>query len=219
MEVIEIDKPIVLRKTLIKTNYFRFRCHIPILKYKVNVEPTIPSNQVGLFFKILNQIRPDLDKILGTYQPLPFVIYSPNQCDETVFVRDYENVSYSIKIEPLGILDLSQEDKEGLGFMGRFFKILQSSLRLKQIGRRYFNPENPTEFPQWKLSIWPGFMTSLTQHQRHILINIDTSCKVVRETTIYEYIENLMSKYKGDQDKIKDELIGISVMTRYNSLY
>ena len=57
-------------------------------------------------------------------------------------------------------------------------------------------------------------MTSLTQQQRNILINIDTSCKVVRETTIYEYIEDLMGKFKGDQDKIKDELVGISVMTR-----
>ena len=204
----------VFSKIPIKTNYFRFRCEIPILKYKISTEPQIPSNQVGLLYKILSLLRETLSKLMNPYQPFNFTIYSPNQIDETVLVVDYENVRYSVKIEPTGLLELTGEDKEALVFMGRFFKLLQSQLKFKQIGRKYFNDKVPEDFPKWKLTVWPGYQTSLNQYQTKILVNIDTCFKVLRETTVYEFIESLMSKYNGDQERVKDEIINTTVMTR-----
>lgn len=207
------EEPLI-RKSLVKTNYFRFKCDIPILKYRISTEPQIPSNQIGLLYKILSQLKETLTKLMSPYQPFNFTVYSPTQIDETTLVADYENIRYSVKIEPSGLLEVTGEDKEALVFMGRFFKVLQSHLKLKQIGRKYFNDKTPEEFSKWKLTVWPGYQTSLNQYKTQLLVNIDTCFKVLRETTVYEFIENLMSKYHGDQERVKDEIIGTTVMTR-----
>lgn len=204
----------LVQRTVVKTNYFRFKCDIPILKYKVSTDPQIPSNQVGLLYRILAKLRDTLNNLMSPYQPFNFTIYSPAQIDETVLVVDHENVRYSVKIEPSGILEVNGNDKEALVFMGRFFKVLQSHLKLKQIGRKYFNDKAPEDFSRWKLTIWPGYQTSLNQYQSQILVNVDTCFKILRETTVYEFIETLMSKHRGDQEKVKDELIGTTVMTK-----
>ena len=204
----------IVQRTVIKTNYFRFKCDIPILKYKVSTDPQIPSNQVGLLYRILAKLRDTLTNLMSPYQPFNFTIYSPTQIDETILVVDHENVRYSVKIEPTGILEVTGQDKEALVFMGRFFKVLQSHLKLKQIGRKYFNDKAPEDFSRWKLTVWPGYQTSLNQYQSQILVNIDTCFKILRETTVYEFIETLMSKYRGDQEKVKDEIVGTTVMTK-----
>ena len=202
------------QKIVLRTNYFKFRCSVPILKYKVNTEPTIPTTQVGLLYKVLSKLRDKLNGLLGAYQPSNFMIYSPTQIDETSFEQTYENTNYKVTLSPSGILDLDGNEKEALVFMGRFFKVLQSQLRLKQIGRKFFNDKSPEEFKQWKLTVWPGFQTSLNQHQNKVLMNIDACFKVVRETTVYEHIENLMSRFSGNQEKVNEEFAGMVVMTR-----
>ena len=95
-------------KVILRTNYFKFNCGTPILKYKVDTNPTIPSTQVGLLFKLLSKLRTSLFEKLGTYQPSNFMIYSPTQTDEAVFHVEYENTNYEVKILPCGILDISR---------------------------------------------------------------------------------------------------------------
>jgi len=203
------------QKVVLRSNYFKFRCSVPILKYKVNIEPTIPSNQVGLVYKVLAKLREPIGNLLGgAYQPINFMVYSPTQADEATFEATYDNVNYKVTLSPSGILDMDSNEREALVFMGRFFKLLQGNLRLKQIGRKFFNDKAPEEFKQWKLTVWPGYQTSLNQHQSKVLLNIDTCFKVVRETTVYEHIENLMSRYSGNQEKVNEEIAGMVVMTR-----
>jgi len=208
-----IKEEALVKKTMIKTNYFSFKCDLPILKYKITTDPAIPSNQLSLFYRVLAQLKPQLSKLMDPYQPANTVIYSPVHIEEVVLKAEYENVSYSVRLEPSGLVELRSNDKEARTFMGRFFKVLQNNLKFKQIGRKYFNDQAPKDFPQWKLTVWPGYQTSLNQYQSSIFVNIDTCFKVLRKTTVYEYIEDLMSKFHGNQEKVKDEIVGTTVMT------
>lgn len=204
-------------KTKVKTNYFTFKCDQPIFKYKVDTEPQIPSNQVGLFFRILSKLRESLTNLMSPYQPASFSLYSPVHVEEATFTAEYDNVSYTVKIVPSGMLEVSGDDRESIVFMGRFFKVLQSQLRLKQIGRKYFDDKAVRPYDNWKLKVWPGFQTSLNAYQDRILVNIDTCFKVLRETTMHEFIENLMQRFQGNQERVKEEIIGMTVMTKYNN--
>jgi len=203
----------LVKKTVIKTNYFSFKCDLPILKYKITTEPQIPSTQLSLLYRILSQLKERISQFMDPYQPSNYIIYSPVQVEEIILKTEYENVTYSVKIEPVGLVELTPHDKEAKAFMGRFFKVLQNGLKFKQVGRKYFNDQAPKEFPHWKLTVWPGYVTSLNQYQSQIFVNIDTCFKVLRNTTVYEYIEDLMSKFKGDQERVKDEIVGTTVMT------
>jgi len=204
----------LVQRTKVKTNYFTFSCDQPLFKYKVETEPQVPSTQVRLLFKILGQLKESLSNLLQPYQPFNFMIYSPVHIDETTFTAEYENVKYTVKLVPTGMLEVSGKEKETMVFMGRFFKLLQGHLKLKQIGKKYFDDKNQENFNQWKLSVWPGYQTSLNNYQEKILINIDPCFKVLRETTVIEFIKDLMSRYQGNQERVKEECIGMIIMTR-----
>ena len=202
------------KQVAIKSNYFKFKCDTPIFKYKVNTEPQIPPNQIGLLMRILSKLRSELEKELAPYQPFNFTIYSPQHHEEIVKTATYDNVEYSVKIVPSGVLQITAQDKEAMVFMGRFFKLLQQHLKLKQIGRKYFDDKAHEDFSQWKLTVWPGYQTSLNFYKNNILVNVDSCFKVVRETTVYEFLDSLMSRYNGNQEKVKEELVGMTVMTK-----
>ena len=195
-------------------NYFRFKMTKHIFKYRISTEPQIPSNEMGLLYRVLGKIKEELQKSLIVYSPIGFSIYSPTAIDELILNGvKYENQEYSITITQSGILNV-EEDREATNFLGRFFKTLQAKLKFKQVGRKYFRQDAPFDFPNFKLKIWPGYATSLNLYGQNILINIDSAFKVLRETTVYEVIDEYKNKFPDADEKIREELIGMTIMTR-----
>ena len=185
-----------------------------IFKYKISIEPQIPSNQMGLLYRVLGKVKEELQKSLIVYSPIGFSIYSPTAVEELVFDKvAYENQEYCITITQSGILNI-EEDREATNFLGRFFKTLQAKLKFKQVGRKYFRQDAPFDFPNFKLKIWPGYATSLNLYGQNILINIDSAFKVLRETTVYEVIDEYKNKFPDADERIREELIGMTIMTR-----
>ena len=41
---------------------------------------------------------------------------------------------------------------------------------LKQIKRDFFDPGNVIEKPEWQVAIWPGYKTTIRQHERELLL-------------------------------------------------
>ena len=205
---------LVHQKSSVLTNYFPLISRTPFFKYKINVTPEIPINQLRLLYKILSQLKQELSQHLNLYQPLNFNIYSPTQCEEFTLQTTYENIDYTLVIGPPNLIELSQDKTESSAFFGRFMKILQSTIKLKPVGRKYFDDQRAKEFPNWKLSVLPGYQTSLKFCKQQVIIKIDSCFKVIRQETVYDYLEGLMQKYKGDQDRVKDEVIGRIIMTK-----
>ena len=46
-------------------------------------------------------------------------------------------------------------------------------LNLKQLGRNYYDPSGATQCPQYKLEIWPGYITSIRNHEHDMLMCVD----------------------------------------------
>ena len=42
-----------------------------------------------------------------------------------------------------------------------------------------------------KLEVWPGYVTSIRQHEEQILLCCEVSCKVLRTDTVYEQIQEI----------------------------
>ena len=41
---------------------------------------------------------------------------------------------------------------------------------LKQIKRDFFDPGNVINKPEWQVAIWPGYKTTIRQHERELLL-------------------------------------------------
>ncbi|XP_003780860.1 piwi-like protein 4 [Otolemur garnettii] len=99
-----------------------------------------------------------------------------------------------------------------------FRKILKK-LSMYQIGRNFYNPSEPVEIPQHKLSLWPGFAISVCHFESRLLFSADVSYKVLRNETVLEFMTALC--YKTGSSCIiqmcEKQLIGLIVLTRYNN--
>ena len=53
-------------------------------------------------------------------------------------------------------------------------------LQLEEIRRNYFDPKAAVTLAAHKLEIWPGYVTSIRQHEEQIMLCCEVSCKVLR---------------------------------------
>ena len=91
-------------------------------------------------------------------------------------------------------------------------------MQLQLVGRDYFDPGAKIMMPNHKLELWPGYQTSIRQHEDSMLLCCEISHKVLRTDTVYEQIQNIVKRggnnVRRDCEKL---LLGTIVMTRYNN--
>ncbi|KAM9475833.1 piwi-like protein 1 [Clarias gariepinus] len=106
-----------------------------------------------------------------------------------------------------------------LQFYNIIFRRVLKILNLQQIGRHYYNPEDPMNIPKHRLTIWPGFVTNILQYESSIMLCLDVSHKVLRSETVLDFMGSLRQQC-GDQRFVEictKELVGLVVLTKYNN--
>lgn len=67
-----------------------------------------------------------------------------------------------------------------------------------------------------RIQLWPGYFTSMRQHERDILLNVDLQFKFMRTDNVYDL---LMEECQGANMKkeFQEKVIGCVVLTYYNN--
>jgi len=66
-----------------------------------------------------------------------------------------------------------------------------------------------------RLELWPGFVTSILQYEKNIMLGLDISHKILRTDTVYDYMNDVYMTGKGDfHDNVSKGLVGEIVLTR-----
>jgi len=60
---------------------------------------------------------------------------------------------------------------------------------LFQVGRYYYEPRERTVIEWHKLELWPGYVTSIRQHENDILLCVEITHKVMRQETVYDLLK------------------------------
>lgn len=71
--------------------------------------------------------------------------------------------------------------------------------------------------PELKLEIWPGFITSIRQHEQDILVCAEISHKIMRQETILDIMRKLHANSRDFRKEFVDEVVGTTVLTSYNN--
>ncbi|XP_006162656.1 piwi-like protein 4 [Tupaia chinensis] len=92
-------------------------------------------------------------------------------------------------------------------------------LSMYQIGQNFYNPSEPVEIPQYKLSLCKGFAISVSWFESKLLLSADVSYKVLRNETVLEFMTALCHKTGRScfTQMCENQLIGLIVLTRYNN--
>ncbi len=88
-------------------------------------------------------------------------IFTPTTIDKPLEIpAEYENTKYMVKISQAGILNV-KKDREAMNFVGRVFRTIQGRLRLKQIGKKFYDPTRAVRIQEYNMEIWPGYNLAL----------------------------------------------------------
>ena len=81
-------------------------------------------------------------------------------------------------------------------------------------------PKAAVTLGQYKLELWPGYVTSIRQHESQILLCCEVSHKILRTDTVLDQIEEVHKRSGGAGNfhaSVEKALLGAIVITRYNN--
>lgn len=72
---------------------------------------------------------------------------------------------------------------------------------------------------QFRIELWPGYTTSIRQHERDILLGVEIIHKVMRTENIYQIMTDCIKSANGRdfQEVFKKRILGTTVLTDYNN--
>ncbi len=93
------------------------------------------------------------------------------------------------------------------------------------MGRNYFDHNQAISIARHRLELWPGFVTTLRNHDGGLLYCVEGTHKVIRMDNVFQLIRQIRTDVERNggsihvvKEKVKAELVGYIVMTSYNRL-
>ncbi|XP_056889772.1 piwi-like protein 1 [Takifugu flavidus] len=99
------------------------------------------------------------------------------------------------------------------------FRRILKILNMQQIGRNFYNPNDPLDIPQHRLTIWSGYTSTILPYESAIMMCTDVSHRVLRSETVLDFMINLRQQCGSHNfiDICTKELIGLIILTKYNN--
>nr|WOZ50368.1 piwi [Sogatella furcifera] len=93
-----------------------------------------------------------------------------------------------------------------------------ANLDMTLLGRNYYDPKAKISIPEFKLELWPGYLTSMRQHEQNFLLCVEIVHKVLRQDTAWDLLRESQQKdSRNFRDIFRNNVIGQIVMTSYGN--
>ncbi|KAJ8670821.1 hypothetical protein QAD02_002080, partial [Eretmocerus hayati] len=199
----------------LSANYFRLKnkpewC---LFQYRVDIAP---EEERTIVKKALLRTHKD---DLGAYLFDGTVLYTIARLPQPLelnSIRQEDKQPMNIKIRLVG--DLAQGDYHYVQFFNILMRRCLEHLNLQLVGRNYFDAASRVEVREHKIDLWPGYLTSIRQHEKEILMCSDITHKVMRNQTLLDVLgESYSADRRNYQTVFKNTVIGCVVLTDYNN--
>ncbi|XP_063230017.1 piwi-like protein Siwi [Bacillus rossius redtenbacheri] len=92
------------------------------------------------------------------------------------------------------------------------------ALKLQLVGRNYFDAQAKVAVNEYKLELWPGYVTSIRQHEQSILMCAEITHKVMRQDTALGLLQECLARSNREYKELFMKAItGSIVLTDYNN--
>ncbi|XP_022189829.2 piwi-like protein Ago3 [Nilaparvata lugens] len=197
------------------SNYIRLQCDPDkgMFEYFVRFIPEVDN--VKLKYDLLST-RKDIIGDTRTFDGQ--TLYLPKLLKDQVTYLDAVSKLDQSRVQ----IEITFQRKRNLAECVHFYNVLFNRimhiLNFIRFGRSTFNPKEAVPIPEYRLEVWPGYVTAIENHEGGLLICCDVSSRVLRKVTAHQIIQDvLQGSRSGDYKEIvQATLIGNSVMTDYN---
>lgn len=201
----------------LSANYFKLVNHTDWALYQYRVDFS-PEEDRTVKRKALLKIHKD---VLGGYifdgtvlfvshrlNPEPMELYSK---------RDSDEEKIRITIKKAG--DLVMGDHHYIQLFNILMRKCLSNLQLQMVGRNYFDASARVEVKEYKMELWPGYLTSIRQHETSILMCAEITHKVMRRDTALDLIHDMKSRHRNAdwRNAFVNAIVGTIVLTEHNN--
>lgn len=136
--------------------------------------------------------------------------------DEVVYpTRREDGQEYRIKVR--FIKNVSMTDEMSLMVLNNILRRGMEGLRLQIVGRNFFDAAAKIPIPAYKLELWPGYITSIRQHENDVLLCAEISTKVMRNETLHDILQEAIRNTRDYKDHFAKTVIGTTVLTDYSN--
>ncbi|XP_044264767.1 piwi-like protein Siwi isoform X2 [Tribolium madens] len=182
-----------------------------LYQYRVDMAPDVDntSKRKGLVRTATREL------LKGGYLFDGTVLYTTQRINNDsidLFVDDNgENIRITIRL----VGDVAWGDMHYIQLFNIIIRKCLALMGLQQVGRNYFMPDNKIVIQEHKIQLWPGYFTSMRQHEKDILLNVDLQFKFMRTDTVYDIL--LECQGANARKEFQSKIIGSVVLTHYNN--
>nr|AJW77406.1 piwi-like protein 2 [Alitta virens] len=196
-------------------NYIPIKCKTGgVYQYSVSYSPPLDAKnlRISLLFEALG--RDTVKSYDGA------VLFLPRELPEktTVFELTKRSDGTPVKITVKFVKVIPPGSSNQL--YNICLRQVMRKLRYSQVGRNYYNSHEPSQIPQHKLEVWPGYMFTIEEFEGGLMLMVDVDHRLLRTETVYSLMSDVQSRQRGGGDLragIERKIIGQSVLTRYNN--
>ncbi|EDW63285.1 protein piwi [Drosophila virilis] len=123
-----------------------------------------------------------------------------------------QGVNYTITIKFVGYI--SAAEPRFLQVLNLILRRSMKGLNLEQVGRNLFDPH--ARIKLFEVELWPGYETSIRQHESDILVCAEITHKVMRSETIYDILKRTTHSDRYIEE-CRLNTLGLVVLTDYNN--
>lgn len=122
---------------------------------------------------------------------------------------------YQIKIVHTGTVDMTNET--GIQVLNLILRRAMGGLNLQLVGRNLFDAAAKIAIREYQIELWPGYVTSIRQHEQDILVCCEIAHKTMRMQTCYDILRDCQNKDRNYKDAFTRCVLGVVVLTGYNN--
>lgn len=108
-------------------------------------------------------------------------------------------------------------EQASLQILNLIMRRAMEGLKLQLVGRNFFDAIAKIPIQEFRLELWPGYVTSIRQHEQDILICADISTKVMRQETLLDILRNCIRDQRDYKDTYAKMVVGSTVLTDYSN--
>ncbi|XP_043785824.1 piwi-like protein Siwi isoform X1 [Apis laboriosa] len=200
---------------MLQANYFKLLATTDWCLYQYRIDFAPEEDRTAVRKGLLKLHK----EALGAYVFDGTVMYSSRRLQDKMEIwsrRTSDDATIRITIRLVG--EMERVDQRYLQFFNIIMRKCLALLNLQLVGRDYFDAHSKVEVRDFRLELWPGYLTSIRQHENSILMCAEIIHKVMRQQTLLDILNECYDHDKNDYKTLfENQVIGLVVLTDYNN--
>jgi aubergine-like protein len=108
-------------------------------------------------------------------------------------------------------------NEQGIQILNLILRRAMNGLHLQLVGRNLFDAAAKVDIREYRIELWPGYVTSIRQHEQDVLLCCEIAHKTMRMQTVYDVLNDCRKNSRDLKEAFKREILGCVVLTDYNN--